>query len=120
MVYLRTKRIKGHLYLYVVRSVREGNRVRQIFVRYAGPATPANRARAMGRMPHPGRGEPKSAQERRKDQVAKAQARRRRLTGSAGRSQDKYRQDREILGPDAGGGGRKTSEPRKRDAGAGE
>jgi len=40
MTYIRTKEIppgSGHRYLYEVRSVREGSRVRQLYVRYVGP-----------------------------------------------------------------------------------
>ncbi len=38
MTYVVTKIIKGNPYLYLVRSEREGDRVRQIFVRYLGRA----------------------------------------------------------------------------------
>lgn len=42
MTYLTIKRIKGNPYLYEVRSVREGDRVRQVFVRYLGRADRAD------------------------------------------------------------------------------
>jgi len=42
MTYLTIKRIKGNPYLYEVRSVREGDRVRQVFVRYLGRADRAS------------------------------------------------------------------------------
>ena len=38
MTYLTVKMIKGNPYLYEVRSEREGDKVRQIFVRYLGRA----------------------------------------------------------------------------------
>lgn len=41
MTYIVTKIIKGNPYLYEVRSQREGDRVRQIFVRYLGRADKA-------------------------------------------------------------------------------
>jgi antirestriction protein ArdC len=36
VAYVRTKVIKGHTYYYLVRSVRDGAKVRQVFVRYLG------------------------------------------------------------------------------------
>ncbi len=41
MTYLTVKYIKGNPYLYEVRSEREGDRVRQVFVRYLGRADTA-------------------------------------------------------------------------------
>ena len=38
MTYLTVKMIKGNPYLYEVRSEREGDKVRQVFVRYLGRA----------------------------------------------------------------------------------
>ena len=50
MTYLTIKYIKGNPYLYEVRSEREGDRVRQVFVRYLGRADRAdNIARQAGR-----------------------------------------------------------------------
>jgi hypothetical protein len=40
VTYLRTKKIKGNTYYYLVRSVREGKKVRQIMVAYLGPEKP--------------------------------------------------------------------------------
>lgn len=40
MVYTRTKNIKKHDYYYTVRSVREGKKVRQVFVSYEGAVDP--------------------------------------------------------------------------------
>ncbi len=45
MAYVRTKTIKGDTYRYLVKSVREGKRVRQVFVSYIGnPPTASSRA----------------------------------------------------------------------------
>ena len=48
MTYLTIKIIKGNPYLYEVRSERDGDRVRQVFVRYLGRA---DRPRAIERRP---------------------------------------------------------------------
>lgn len=46
MAYVRTKTIKGKTYRYLVKSVREGKRVRQVFVSYIGnPSPPSSRGR---------------------------------------------------------------------------
>lgn len=42
MVYLRTKKIKGKIYYYLVKSVREGKIVRQIVLEYIGPKEPSS------------------------------------------------------------------------------
>ena len=41
MAYIRRKTIQGKTYQYLVKSVREGQRVRQVFVRYIGNPPPA-------------------------------------------------------------------------------
>ena len=43
MVYKTTKTIKGNQYDYIVRSEREGDKVRQIYVKYLGPHNKANK-----------------------------------------------------------------------------
>ncbi len=51
MAYVRTKTIQGKTYRYLVKSVREGKRVRQVFVSYIGNPPPAaghNRQGASG------------------------------------------------------------------------
>ena len=40
MVYVRSKQVKGHTYYYLVRSVREGDKVRQEMVQYLGSKKP--------------------------------------------------------------------------------
>ena len=40
MVYVRGKKIKGQTYYYLVKSVREGNRVRQVSLEYLGAEKP--------------------------------------------------------------------------------
>ncbi|MCK4491859.1 MAG: hypothetical protein KAU03_04495 [Candidatus Altiarchaeales archaeon] len=40
MVYVRSKKIGGGTYYYLVRSVREGDRVRQVIVQYLGSKEP--------------------------------------------------------------------------------
>ena len=47
MAYVRCKTIKGKTYRYLVKSVREGKRVRQVFVSYIGNPPPA-----LGRAAH--------------------------------------------------------------------
>ena len=42
MAYVRSKTIKGKTYQYLVKSVREGKRVRQVFVSYIGNPPPAS------------------------------------------------------------------------------
>lgn len=42
MAYVRTKTIRGKTYRYLVKSVREGKRVRQVFVSYIGNPPPAS------------------------------------------------------------------------------
>jgi hypothetical protein len=42
MAYVRSKTIKGNTYRYLVKSVREGKRVRQVFVSYIGNPPPAS------------------------------------------------------------------------------
>ena len=37
MVFIREKEISGNTYLYLVKSIREGDTVRQEVVRYLGP-----------------------------------------------------------------------------------
>lgn len=46
MTYVVTKMIKGNPYLYLVRSERDGDRVRQVFVRYIGRDSEEARAKA--------------------------------------------------------------------------
>jgi hypothetical protein len=41
VAYIRRKTIQGKTYQYLVKSVREGQRVRQVFVRYIGNPPPA-------------------------------------------------------------------------------
>jgi hypothetical protein len=40
MAFLRTKKIKGNTYFYLVRSIREGRKVRQEVLSYLGPEKP--------------------------------------------------------------------------------
>lgn len=40
MAFLRTKKIKGNTYYYLVKSIREGRRVRQIVLAYLGAEKP--------------------------------------------------------------------------------
>jgi len=40
MSFIRTKLIKGHLYYYLVESVREGGKVRQKILKYFGTTRP--------------------------------------------------------------------------------
>jgi hypothetical protein len=40
VAYLRTKKIKGNIYYYLVQSVREGKKVRQIVLAYLGAERP--------------------------------------------------------------------------------
>jgi hypothetical protein len=40
VAYIRRKTINGKTYPYLVKSVREGKRVRQVFVRYIGNPPP--------------------------------------------------------------------------------
>jgi len=40
VAYLRTKKIKGNTYYYLVKSMREGKRVRQVVLAYLGPEKP--------------------------------------------------------------------------------
>jgi len=42
VAYVRSKTIKGNTYHYLVKSVREGKRVRQVFVSYIGNPPPAS------------------------------------------------------------------------------
>jgi hypothetical protein len=42
VAYVRRKTIKGNTYQYLVKSVRDGNRVRQVFVAYIGNPPPAS------------------------------------------------------------------------------
>ena len=42
MAYVRRKTIKGNTYQYLVKSVRDGKRVRQVFVAYIGNPPPAS------------------------------------------------------------------------------
>ena len=42
MAYVRCKTIKGKTYRYLVKSVREGKRVRQVFVSYIGNPPPVS------------------------------------------------------------------------------
>jgi len=58
MSYFTIKHIKGNPYLYEVRSEREGDRVRQVFVRYLGRA---DRADAVERRVKAVRAEPRKA-----------------------------------------------------------
>ena len=50
MAYVRCKTINGKTYQYLVKSVREGQRVRQVFVRYIGnpPPAPGGRSQIAG------------------------------------------------------------------------
>jgi len=41
MVFIRSKKIKGNTYYYLVRSVREGSRVKQITLDYLGTEKPS-------------------------------------------------------------------------------
>jgi hypothetical protein len=40
VAYIRTKKIKGNIYFYLVKSVREGKKVRQIVLAYLGAEKP--------------------------------------------------------------------------------
>jgi len=40
MVYVRAKKIKGQTYYYLVKSVREGERIRQVTLEYLGADRP--------------------------------------------------------------------------------
>jgi hypothetical protein len=40
MVYVRAKKIKGQTYYYLVRSVREGDKIRQVMLEYLGNDKP--------------------------------------------------------------------------------
>jgi len=40
MAYIRTKKIKGRTYYYLVKSVREGDRIRQVMLEYLGTEKP--------------------------------------------------------------------------------
>jgi hypothetical protein len=42
-MFVRRKTIKGRVYYYLVRSMREGCRVKQEFVEYLGPEQPSRR-----------------------------------------------------------------------------
>lgn len=42
MVYIRSKKIKGNLYYYLVKSIREGDRVKQITLDYLGTEKPSS------------------------------------------------------------------------------
>lgn len=48
MTYVRSKNIKGHTYYYEVRSVREGDKVRQEYVRYLGKTAPGANKSELG------------------------------------------------------------------------
>ncbi|MFZ2456169.1 MAG: hypothetical protein WAX07_06810 [Candidatus Altiarchaeia archaeon] len=41
MVYVRAKKIKGQTYYYLVKSVREGERIRQVSLEYLGGDRPS-------------------------------------------------------------------------------
>jgi len=43
MAYVREKKVKGRNYYYLVKSVREGGRVRQVNLEYLGPKKPSRR-----------------------------------------------------------------------------
>ena len=50
MVYVRAKKIKGQTYYYLVKSVREGERVRQVSLEYLGADRPnAQKVRRLGK-----------------------------------------------------------------------
>lgn len=50
MVYVRAKKIKGRTYYYLVRSVREGNRIRQVSLKYLGTDKPGReKARSLAK-----------------------------------------------------------------------
>ncbi len=50
MVYVRGKKIKGQTYYYLVKSVREGERVRQVSLEYLGAEKPAaEKVRRLGK-----------------------------------------------------------------------
>ena len=42
-MYVRTKKVKGREYYYLVRSVRHGNQVRQENLEYLGPKMPTKK-----------------------------------------------------------------------------
>lgn len=42
MVYLKATKVKGHIYYYLVRSVRKGDKVRQVIVQYFGSKKPGD------------------------------------------------------------------------------
>ena len=71
MTYVTIKYIKGNPYLYEVRSVREGDRVRQVFVRYLGRADKGER---IERQPVARREEPVVEPERVVTEVAPVEA----------------------------------------------
>ena len=48
MAYVRSKTIKGKTYRYLVKSIREGKRVRQVFVSYIGNPPPASGRASQG------------------------------------------------------------------------
>lgn len=41
MAFIREKTVKGRTYYYLVKSIREGNRVRQKTIKYIGPEKPS-------------------------------------------------------------------------------
>jgi hypothetical protein len=50
MVYVRSKKIKGLTYYYLVKSVREGERIRQVSLEYLGADKPnAQKVRKLGK-----------------------------------------------------------------------
>jgi hypothetical protein len=50
MVYVRAKKIKGQTYYYLVKSVREGEKIRQVSLEYLGPERPsAQKLRRLGK-----------------------------------------------------------------------
>jgi hypothetical protein len=50
MVYVRGKKIKGQTYYYLVKSVREGERIRQVSLEYLGAEKPSvEKVRRLGK-----------------------------------------------------------------------
>jgi len=42
-MFVRKKTIKGRQYYYLVRSVRDGSTIRQVYLEYIGPAAPTEK-----------------------------------------------------------------------------
>jgi hypothetical protein len=58
MTWVRRKRVAGHVYLCTVKSVRSGSQVRQVIVRWLGPASPIYETGRQAARPPEGRKRP--------------------------------------------------------------